>query len=216
MSGASSCRHCACACVCELKVLVLLLGDRALWLCGHSFFVVEGPHTPAVPVALRPLPVEAGAPGGGRTARRGEGTVPRADLLTGTGTKWAPSDGPPRPPGVHRHTVHRDAPQWQGGPGASWLLTHSVVVRPLSLSLHLSTRLVPAVSTGNSTNEEIPDDVRHSRKFLMHSCRYLSCETLESTLHKQTFCRTFREPRVMDTTPGCTTHGLRCRGSNRQ
>ena len=28
----------------------------------------------------------------------------------------------------------------------------------------------------------------------MHSCRYLSCETLESTLHKQKFCRTFREP----------------------
>ncbi len=27
-------------------------------------------------------------------------------------------------------------------------------VGPLSLSLHLSTRLVPAVSTGNSTNEE--------------------------------------------------------------
>ncbi len=59
----------------------------------------RGLHIPAVPVALRPLPVEAGAPGGGRTARRGEGTVPRADLLTGTGTKWAPSDGPPRPPG---------------------------------------------------------------------------------------------------------------------
>ncbi len=32
---------------------------------------------------------------------------------------------------------------------------------------------------------KIPDDVRHSRKFLMHSGRYLSCETLESTLHKQ-------------------------------
>jgi hypothetical protein len=38
---------------------------------------------------------------------------------------------------------------WAGGglgPGAD--------VGPLSLSLHLSTRLVPAVSTGNSTNEE--------------------------------------------------------------
>jgi hypothetical protein len=35
----------------------------------------------------------------------------------------------------------------------------------------------------------------------MHSGRYLSCETLELTLHKQAFCRTFREPRVM-TTPG--------------
>ena len=55
---------------------------------------------------------------------------------------------------------------------------------------------------------KIPDDVRHSRKFLMHSGRYLSCETLELTLifvaEAESFCRTFREPRVMDTTPGCT------------
>jgi hypothetical protein len=58
---------------------------------------------------------------------------------------------------------------------------------------------------------KVPDDVRHSRKLLMHSSRYLSCETLESTLpvHKQTFCRTFREPRVMDTTPATTRLHLR-------
>ena len=51
---------------------------------------------------------------------------------------------------------------------------------------------------------KVPDDVRHSRKFLMHSGRYLSCETLELTLHKQRPAGPSVIPRVMDTTPGCT------------
>jgi hypothetical protein len=70
-----------------------------------------------------------------------------------------PGDGDPRPPASPRvpdlsgDGDGASVPDLPGGGGAS---PSPICVGPLSLSLHLSTRLVrvPAVSTGNSTNEE--------------------------------------------------------------